>query len=215
MSDRFGSKNKKVTTNKKVKSALERIDQLEGDLGEVQGMIQNLLMATNQVLSNFENRINVQAELIEALGLLAGPEKLAETVNQIKAKKVNDALANAKKALEVAVEQGKVVPVDAITEKSLIIGAEFDADGIEVAPGRMQITFQSLLPQFKEELLGKGVGAEVKTPSGGSFKVSEVYEVLDAAVTEEEPSDEELEQALEEAFEGVEEGEDETTTDAE
>ena len=173
---------KALSQKKQVKSALERI-------GELEGVLPQIIAGFNQALMQLEQRLGEFGEAIDALVELAGGKDLVDSV--IQSHRVARATAN----LNAALARGDLVKVEAVSEKSVIVGREFDKDGNLVPPGRVQLSFRGFKPEFREKLLGKGVGfvfdigAELAettgTPAGetvtGKFEVSEVYDRVEKA----------------------------------
>lgn len=163
---------KQISQRKQVKSAIERIDALEQELPR-------LVMGVNEALSNHAQRTAELASIVEAVVELFGSEVVDAKIKEISDRKVLANLDAAEKNLEKAKGAGEAVKADAIDSKSLIVGREFDKDGNVVFPGKAQLTYEAIKPEFQKKLLGQSAGFQVETPNGGKFEVLEVYKIIE------------------------------------
>jgi hypothetical protein len=164
----------KVSQRKQVRSALERIEGLEQEMPRI-------VMAVNEALTGQGQQVQQLASIVEAVVELFGSDTVDAKIKELADAKVTKNLANAKAALEKGLASGEVVLADAINDNSLVVGREFKADGEVVFPGRVQLQFRAIKPEFQEKLRGQGVGFTVETAGGGKFEVLEVYTVVEAA----------------------------------
>jgi hypothetical protein len=169
---------RQLSQKKQVKSALERIDQLEQDIPQI-------VMGVNQAIVSQRTGLGELAAVVEAVTEILGASTVDAKIKEINERKVNAKLDAAKKALEEGLANGEIVKADAVSDKSLIVGKEYDKDGNVLAPGRAQITFDGIMPEFQDKLLGQGAGFQVETKNGGKFEVVEVYDVVAKPVTAE------------------------------
>jgi hypothetical protein len=167
-----------VSQKKAVKSALERIDQLEQDLPKI-------VMGVNEAVMGQRRGLGELASVVEALTEILGAGTVDAKIKEINERKVQAQLDKAKAALDEGLAKGDLVKADAVSDKSLIVGREYDKDGNVLPPGRAQITFDGIMPEFQDKLLGQGPGFTVETKNGGKFEVVEVYDVLATPVTAE------------------------------
>lgn len=163
---------KNVSQRKQVKSAIERIDTIEQDLPRV-------VMAVNEALTAQSQRVGELASILEAVVELAGVQAVDVKIKEIADRKVLANLEVAKSRLEQALTSGEVVSANVISERSLIVGREFDAQGEVLFPGRAQLQYAGVKPEFQAQLLGQGFGFTLETGDGGKFEVLEVYDVVD------------------------------------
>jgi hypothetical protein len=160
-----------VSQRKQVKSALERIDALEQEFPRV-------VMAVNEAFSGQSQRVARLASVVEAVVELFGAEVVDAKIKEVSDRKTMDSLERAKAALEEGLAKGDLLKADAIGDASLIVGREFDKEGQAIFPGRVQLQFAGIKPEFQEQLRGQGVGFQVETPGEGKFEVVEIYEVV-------------------------------------
>jgi hypothetical protein len=150
-----------------------RIAALEQDLPKLLGSVNDAFMRISTQQSEL-------TEIVNALVALVGEEDVAKAVMEARMARVQQESDASKAALDKAVTEGKVVAIPAITDASIIVGVEKAKDGTVKHPGRAQIGFSKLLPDFQKMLLGQAVGFTVATPEGGTFEVQEIYEAVPA-----------------------------------
>lgn len=165
---------RQLSQRQRVKTALERIESLEINMGSI-------IQATNQVLNQVNARLSTIEETLAALVIEIGPDQVQARVDALRTEAAEARMKAAKDALDKATAAGDVVKSEAITEKSLIVGVEKDKDGKVIVPGRVQLTYTGVKPEFQTQLLGKGIGTIVKTTPGGTFEVTEVYDIVEKA----------------------------------
>ena len=166
---------RQLSQKKQVKSALERIDQIEEDIPQIVLGVNDALL---ELRGELRNRISPLAQITEALTEILGSDIVDAKIKEIDQRKTMARVETAKKNLEDGLAKGTVVKADAISDKSLIVGRETDKDGQVIFPGRAQLTFDKVAPEFQDKLLGQGVGFQVDTQTGGKFEVVEVYDVV-------------------------------------
>jgi oligoendopeptidase F len=159
------------------RNALQRIEELETNLMNVFGAVQ-------QALNGSDQRVNALAEILDAVVAELGPETINTRVVEGRKARALEQAEKSKAALAEAVEKGQYKAVEVITDKTLIVGKELDKEGKEVFPGYVQLAYSSIKPEFQEKLLGKGVGASFETESG-KFDVTGTYEAVEAPVAPE------------------------------
>lgn len=169
-----------VSQKKQVKNILERTEALENDLAGIAQAVQAALEEAN-------NRTARLAKVIEAVVELLGAPTVDATMKEIEANKLQAASDAAKAELEKGVSEGRLTRAVGAGELSLIVGREFDAEGNTNGPGRVQVTFSSIKPEYQEVLRGQGSGFSFPTEAGGKFEVLEVYDVVPDAPVAPEP----------------------------
>lgn len=162
--------NGKVSQGKKIKSALERLDILEGD-------VQRLFSAVNESSMVARQGTAELASLLEAVVELLGAETVDAKVKEIAERKQLENLARAEAALAAGLEKGELVKADKVSEVSVIVGKEIDEKGEVIFPGKVQLQTSAIKPEFKEKLLGQGVGTVIDAPRG-KFEVMAIYDVV-------------------------------------
>jgi hypothetical protein len=191
----------RVSQRKQVRSALERIDALEQELPR-------LGMAVDQALQVNGRRLGELASVLEAVVELLGASTVDAKIKEVADSKTMANMERAKQALEDALAKGELVKSETVTEKSLVVGREIDKNGSPIFPGRVQLTYGGIRPEFQEKLKGQAAGFSVETPRGNKFEVLEVYEVVEKQP--EQPASEGLE-----GLEGLSESETFESSEAE
>lgn len=83
--------------------------------------------------------------------------------------------------VEKYLSEGKLSPIEKVTETSLIICHRLEPDGSYSNPGRIQMEFSAIYPEYKERLLNKGIGELVEDVDGSRMKIVEIYAINLAA----------------------------------
>jgi hypothetical protein len=163
----------KLSDRKRIRSALERIESLEMD-------VPRLVSGVNQGFSALENRLRTIDQNLGAVIELIGQDAVSQKVQENLIKQAEQLSAAQAEGLAKALKDGRVVIVETIGEKSVIVAKKTDKDGnIEPGTGRQQMEFKQIIPSFKEKFLGAKVGLVVETPDGGKLEVTEVYDLVD------------------------------------
>lgn len=160
----------KMGVRARERNALERIAQLEKDLTQVVGSVQ-------QALNQLGGRLGSLGETLDALvELTAGVEQVQSQIESSRALRAQAQADAAKAALEKALADGVLLTAEKISENSILTGSETDKDGNVRPPGYIQLQFGGIKPEFQEKLKGQGVGFVLETEEGGKFTVTGVYE---------------------------------------
>lgn len=173
----------KVSQRKQVRSALERIDLLEVEQARV-------INDVNQAFNNQSQQFGRLANIVQAMVEILGGDVVDSKIKEMADAKALANLNAAQAALEHGLKTGEVVKADTIGEKTLVVGREFDNKGEVVFPGRAQLRFGGIRPDFQEKLKGQAAGFKMETDNGGSFEVLEIYDIVEkAAATAEATAD--------------------------
>lgn len=157
-----------------------RLDALEKD-------IPNILSGVSEGFMKLSGQLNELTEIVNALVGLVGEEDVAKGVTEARIAKAQEQSDSAKAALEKAVAEGKFEASETINETSVLVGIEKTKDGTVIPPGRAQLQFGTLLPDFKEQLLGQKIGFTVTTPPGGSFEITGIWNEVKKPAAEAAP----------------------------
>lgn len=168
----MGSMERQISQRSKVKNIQERVDALEGEIPRIIASVSEALNGQAQQAAQLGQ---VLAAVVELLGTAGVDAKIKELHERKEAQRLADAV----KRVEDGVAKGELVPTTEIGERSLIIGVESDKDGNVLPPGRAQVMFDGVRPEFQEKLKGKGPGTVFEVPSGGNFTVTEAYNVVE------------------------------------
>jgi hypothetical protein len=173
---------------KQTRSALERIEVLEQ-------MHERLVVGIDGILNQLNTRLSAIEETLEAVSGIIGPEQIANLIVENRKRRSEDAAAAAKAALDDAIAKGIMAPAEVIGENTLVVGRETDKDGNQVGASRIQLAFMGIKPQFRDQLLGKGVGTKLTTENEGTFEVIELYNPVEKSPeqAQEDAAQEEIE----------------------
>jgi len=179
---------RQMSVRKATKSALERVSALEESIPQI-------IQGINSAFGQMENKVDSFANVLEAVKNLledvVGEGKVQAEVDSILLQRAVAASESQKRDLETAVKDGKFVVAAVVSEKSLIVGTEFDKDGKAYGAGRVQISLQGIKPEFKDKVSGQGVGFSFDLPNGGKFTINEIYDVAEQPVPAPAPAPEE------------------------
>lgn len=170
MSNNVNNQPPKTSLRQRTKDTAAKVQDFEKDLVTI-------VNGVNEVFGKFQAQLESSKEMIASLTELVGVEKVQEQVNKRKVERDNKARVEAETVVASLKEKEILTPLESITEKSFIVAREFDKAGTLKSPGRVQVSFEALVPEFKPKLEGQKVGFIVTTPEGGAFEVLEIYQV--------------------------------------
>lgn len=156
---------------KRTTHALDRLDRIETLLPELISGINNSFGSMNQ-------QLNAQAEFVEAVVEMLGRVAIEAAIKDNRERKAVELMESEKKGLEELKAAGAIAVVEKVTEKSIIVGREYNADGSVRHPGRAQVPYARVDANFKEKLLGQSVGFVMELPNTGKFEIVEICEVV-------------------------------------
>lgn len=191
-------------------TALERIQRLEGltalfneDRQKMLGDINRVNGITEHRLVTLEKSMNAVVEIVDKVADTLNKLDLSydttedgvttrrgiklETVmvvlkRQIQAEQAERA-EQEKAAIAQAVKDGLIAFDETVSESSLIVGREVEADGTVRHPGWVQLQFSEARPDLKALFLGKKAGDSVSMGKG-TFEVDEIYKAVPRAPEE-------------------------------
>ena len=161
---------------RKTSNALERLDQVEKTVGNIVGAVNNSLGQVSQQLGGI-------TEVLDAVVQTLGAETIQKIMTENRQAKAEAAAQAEEAALKELLSKGDIKVAEAISEKSIVVGRETNPDGTVRAPGRAQVAFARIDPNFQGPFLGKAVGFVLDLPNGGKFEVLEIYEVVEKPET--------------------------------
>lgn len=174
MSSKVIPSNDARVNGQRTANALDRLAALEDDF--YNKVIPAIVERVNGSLGMTSQQLNAQGEVLEAVVSLLGEATVEARIKETR-EKLATATAEAEKAkFEEAKANGKLVTAESIGEKTIIVGREEDANGVERVPGRFQIPFDRVNPTIKEKLLGQKAGFKLSLDGGGVFEVLELAE---------------------------------------
>lgn len=157
----------------------KRIQDLTARMEEYEKSMTQLIPSINNALGSINQQLSAQAEVLEGVVESFGRDKVEAAVKASRERRIQQTMESEKKALEDLRASGELVAVPLVTEKSVIVGREYDADGSVRVPGRVQVAYSRVDPQFQTKLLDQPPGTTFELPNGGKFEVLEVYEVVE------------------------------------
>jgi hypothetical protein len=161
-----------LSIKKRVKSATERIEAIEAE-------VPRLIAGVNNGFSNLETRLNEITEILNAISQLHGETEVSAKVAENRVARAEQVANSHKEGLEKAVADGRVVTAAVIGPKSVVVCKETDKDGNATSPGRVQLEFAQIRPNFQEKFLGSATGVKVEAPNGNILEVVEIYDPVD------------------------------------
>jgi hypothetical protein len=159
---------------KQTKNALERLDDLEATLPQIVSSFQ-------QAVQQLQTSLNSLTEVMDAVIANVGSDKITTTMTENRTKKVEAQADQDRKALDQALLNGDVVPTEAVSEKTIVVGKEYAADGTVRFPGYIQAPFMRVDPKFQELMKGQKAGFSFDLPNGGKFEITATYDVVEKA----------------------------------
>lgn len=159
-------------------SAKERIVMLENRLGQIEMDIYQ----RNTTINNLRDTVLLLDSKFNALSELAN-----FTNDQVKDKIIDHNVLKLKERITDLVNQNIIQASETLTDPGIVIGQEFDGNGVMINP-RIQIPTVIMKPDFKDKILGAKVGDELINydGEGRTLKVLEVYAAVIPALPEAE-----------------------------
>jgi len=168
-------------TLKNAKNAVQRMTEIELGLQQVQQetgkILGEVIKSTNKALSELEGRLNTAAEVLDAVVDLYGAEAVRAAVAAARQARYDKGVADQQLDITNKIASNNLTEAELVTENSLVVFKELDVDGKEVQFSRVQFFVSSLQPSFREEVLGKSKGYQIKGERF-AFEVAEVYTLV-------------------------------------
>lgn len=161
------------------KSLSDRLTTAEGNIDGLNQNVARALLGINQRFNEHNGRLITTEELVDALVDIQGREEVERLVDERRLERAEKLAAQEKGSLDQAISDGYVLAAEVAGEKSVIIGKYLASDGSVIPPGRAQLVMTGVQEQFRNQLLGKGVGTKLDLADGGKFELTEIYEVDD------------------------------------
>jgi len=168
---------------KTANNALESATKALGGLQEMEKFIaQTLISSINTGFRDHEQKFGLLSgrtdslsECMDAVVAILGEDKVRETIIQQRKDRSSKEAELHRATIATQLEKGLIAKADKVSEKSLLVGVEYDAEGNATHPGRVWALFAELKPESQTLLLGAAVGAEAPLPVG-KFVLTEIYE---------------------------------------
>lgn len=166
---------------KRSANALDRIGELETGLTLLSQDIQRVLPAIDQAIQAVQQQLSGAIEVLDAVVSTLGTETIEKCMIENRRSKATSLMEADKARLEAELAAGSKVPVATITDKSTVVGVETEPDGSVRHPGRAQLVFSRIAPDFQNKLLGQPVDFVLELPTGGKFTVTGIFEDVEKA----------------------------------
>jgi len=163
---------------KNARNALQRMEAVENDLNTVKSVLQATVKGVSENFQSLNKEVDDLGVFVLAVSRLLGEDKLKETIQVVVRENKTNAIAGAQKALADAVEQGALKKVETVPDNAILVFEELDADGNPVEFGRQQHPLNRLQPQFRDEVMGKGVGTVLAPENSPKVRLSEIYQIV-------------------------------------
>lgn len=161
---------------KRSANAIDRIGELENAYTLMSKDMQRVLPAIDQAIQAIQQQLSGAIEVLDAVVATLGVETIEKCMIENRRSKATTMMETDKARLEAELAAGSKVAVPAITDKSTVVGTEKEQDGSVRHPGRAQLVFSRIAPDFQDKLLGQAVGFVLELPTGGNFTVDGIYE---------------------------------------
>lgn len=182
-------------TGKRVRTLLQRIDQLENNEKILNANInalakghQQLVEAANGAVARLQESVAVLEECCDAIAEVVGRKKVEEQVAKATRERAQLRADTERKAIEEAHAAGQLRAVEEISPTSVIVAREYTKEGAVRGPGWQQTLYSQLEEPLKPSFLGKKVGDKIEIPHG-TAEILEVYEVVLTVDGEKLPED--------------------------
>src|SRR6478735_3696291 len=142
----------------KGKDILSRIENLEGEVSGIHSNFENLTRGLDAVLGNRDKTFTRMDEVVRALVSLLGEEKVVAEINAARRLKSEKAAAAAFSALESTKTSGVAVVGETVTDKTIMVVEQFNAEGTPEVPAKIPVALLSLDQDLIVQALGKKVG---------------------------------------------------------
>ena len=161
---------------RKTSNALERLDQVEKT-------VTNIVSAVNNSLGQVSGQLGGITEVLDAVVQTLGADTIQKVMTENRTAKAEAQSQAEESALKELLAKGDIAVAAKVSDKSIVVGRETNKDGSVRIPGRAQVAFARIDPNFQAAFLGQEVGFNLELPNGGKFEVLEIYEVVEKAAT--------------------------------
>jgi hypothetical protein len=168
--------NKAMNALEKLDVLSKTVDALSNEVSQMKEVLQNIIPAINKSFGNTNQQVSELIEVVDAVVTTLGREVIEQAMVSARKAKAETEAASQKLELDTAVASGKLVSVDKVTDKSVIVGKETNPDGNVRHPGRVQVQYARVEAEFQGKILGQPVGFVLELPTGGKFEIVEIYE---------------------------------------
>lgn len=174
----------KLKSVKEVKTkaldAMARLDALEAEIKKTSEGVSKMSRDVDDAFRRANEMLAQLNEQNNALIGLAGVDGVKAAIEANRIQSLNKMVEENKVKIAELVQSGKLVKVDTISEKSLLVGHEETPDGKVLPPGYLAVNFAQISSEdFRKELLGKNTGFCLSTPEKGGFIIEAIYDLAE------------------------------------
>lgn len=101
---------------------------------------------------------------------------LQKQVDKNELEEARAAQAAQESAMQQLLREGRIVPVEKVGEKSLVVGRKYDKDGQPFEVNRLQFEYAKVTEEYKDKVFGQPVGAMIEDIDGTKIQITEIYE---------------------------------------
>jgi hypothetical protein len=168
--------------SKNARNAIQRVTDLEKRVTDLEESLQKVIDATNSIFKDIHTKMDAMSELARATVEVVGVEAVEQTLLQNRRADDDRNTQNLAKQVADGLANGDLKAAEVIGENSLLVFTEKGKDGQPLQLGaRKQFLMSQVLPEFRDGLMGKGVGATITSASGNTFEVIEFYDAIPKA----------------------------------
>lgn len=154
------------------KNASQRIEDLEVQIASLLTGSDNMaqdLMRMKEALKLLVNKVDAVVKAVNQGGHITD-----EVLDKFM---LENQVQELKNKVDTLAKLGILSPSDSVKESSLVVIRELDANG-QVTAARNQFAFSTLVPMYKEKLLGAKVGDSIAIgEAGDSIEILEIYDI--------------------------------------
>ncbi len=159
-----------LSNTRRIKNAMERLDDLEKAVTMVMSLI-------DRELGTMVTQVNSLSEVINALTDVVGMDK----VQAVLTKKAEDKRDAEQKQIDEHLAAGRIVKADKVGPNSIISYEERDATGMVRIPGKFFKNVGTLANDAKNLLRDQLEGFEAGIGNGAVMKVLEIWDIVPPA----------------------------------
>ena len=140
-----------------------------------------ILAAVNQTFQQQAAQLSQAVEVLNALVVLNGDEKVAETMKANRKQAKANQAEQEKKEIEAALTTGVLKPSAEATDQSVVVCREVSKTGEEIEPWARFRLPGGVKPEYLAGFVGKKPGDRFEVPGGNDLEILSVYEVQQPA----------------------------------
>ena len=171
--------NRAANALEKLDSVVKAVDAVTAEVADIRKALQGIIPAINQTFTQTNQQLSEAVEVLDAVVKTLGPSVIEAAMVEERQARATAQAEELKARLAEAVSNGTLISVDKVTEGSTIVGKETNVDGSTRHPGRAQVAYQKIKPEFQAKMLGQSAGYTVELEGEGKFEILEIYEQVE------------------------------------